>query len=544
MKKTEIADTSNVPFLWESANFYFLLTDRFYNGNKKKKVKLVSHERIGKLRGFMGGDIAGVTQKLNEGYFTDLGVNVLWLTPIFKQTEGGTDEGMGRTYAFHGYWPRDFTAIDPHFGTMEELKELVETAHSKHIRIVMDVIINHIGPVTEKDPVWEKEWVRTGPICTYDNYESTVSCTLVENLPDIRTESDEAVELPSQLVEKWKEEGRYEQEVAELDAFFERTSLPRSPKNHIIKWITDYVRELGIDGFRFDTVKHVEEAVFNDVKQEGLLALKEWKEKNPSKKMDNSEFFMAGEVYGYGASSKNYYDFGDKKVDYFKNGFDGLINFQFLHDAQEKGYEELFSFYNILLATPEMKGNHILNYLSSHDDEKPFDPTRLKPIESANKLLLSPGASQIYYGDEIARSLKIEGTEGDATLRSFMNWEDLESNEEVNGFKTKDILTHWQKIGKFRASHPAVGAGKHTLISKSPYIFSRSFQRGDFKENVVVGLELPTGKKVVEVKGNFADGSTVLDKYSGKTAEVKDGKVIIDSLFEYILLESLPGNVL
>ncbi len=453
--ETETIEKAKAPFLWESANFYFLLTDRFNNGNKENDVNFGRDEPTGKLRGFMGGDIAGVTQKLNEGYFTDLGINALWLTPFFKQIEGGVDEGTGKTYPFHGYWPRDFTALDPNFGTMEELKELVETAHSKNIRIVMDVIVNHIGPVTEKDPIWKKEWVRTKPTCTYKGYETTVSCTLVDNLPDVKTESDEAVKLPNQLVEKWKEEGRYEQEVAELDAFFERTKLSRSPKNYIVKWITDYVRELGVDAFRFDTVKHVEEAVFNDVKSEGLLALKDWKEKNPTKKMDDTEFFMVGEVYGYGASGKNNYDFGDKKVDYFANGFNSLISFQFLYDAKDKSYEELFSFYDTLLATPEMKGNGILNYLSSHDDGNPFDPTRLKPIESATKLLLSPGSSQVYYGDETARSLKIEGTEGDATLRSFMNWEDIENNTEVNGFKTKDILAHWQKLGKFRASAPS-----------------------------------------------------------------------------------------
>jgi alpha-amylase len=300
------------------------------------------------------------------------------------------------------------------------------------------------------------------------------------------------------------------------------------------------VRELGVDAFRFDTVKHVEEAVFKDVKTEGLLALKDWKEKNPTKKLDDTEFFMVGEVYGYGASGKNVYDFGDKKVDYFANGFNSLISFQFLYDAKAKSYEELFSFYETLLNEPEMKGNGILNYLSSHDDGNPFDPTRLKPIESANKLLLSPGSSQVYYGDETARSLKIEGTEGDATLRSFMNWEAIENNTEVNGFKTKDILSHWQKLGKFRASHPAIGAGKHIMISESPYVFSRSFERGDFKENVVVGLELPAGKKEISVKDNFADGSTVLDTYSGKTAEVKGGKVMIDSPFEYVLLEGKP----
>ena len=67
----------------------------------------------------------------------------------------------------------------------------------------MDAVVNHTRPVTDKDPVWSDDWVRTGPTCTFDNYENTVSCTLVENLPDIKTENNNEVELPPQLAKKW-----------------------------------------------------------------------------------------------------------------------------------------------------------------------------------------------------------------------------------------------------------------------------------------------------------------------------------------------------
>ena len=91
---------------------------------------------------------------------------------------------------------------------------------------------------------------------------------MVENLPDIKTESNDAVELPPQLVEKWKAEGRYEQEVKELDEFFARTGHPRAPRFYIMKWLTDYITEFGIDGYRVDTVKHTEEFVWQEFKQE------------------------------------------------------------------------------------------------------------------------------------------------------------------------------------------------------------------------------------------------------------------------------------
>jgi len=153
------------------------------------------------------------------------GINAIWFTPVVEQIHGGTDEGTGFTYAFHGYWAKDWTALDPNFGSMEDLAELVSVAHQHGIRIVMDAVINHTGPVTEQDKVWPNDWVRTSPKCEYSSYETAVPCTLVENLHDILTESNENVELPTELVEKWKKEGRYEQEMAELDAFFERTGL-------------------------------------------------------------------------------------------------------------------------------------------------------------------------------------------------------------------------------------------------------------------------------------------------------------------------------
>ena len=153
----------DVPFVWEGANLYFLLTDRFYNGDPSNDINFNRDENPAMLRGFEGGDIKGVIQKIEDGYFTNLGINAIWLTPIVEQIHGGTDEGTGKTYGFHGYWAKDWTSLDPNFGTKEDLKNLVEIAHGKGIRIVLDAVVNHTGPVTEKDPVWPDDWVRTGP---------------------------------------------------------------------------------------------------------------------------------------------------------------------------------------------------------------------------------------------------------------------------------------------------------------------------------------------------------------------------------------------
>lgn len=527
----EPVEKKETPFVWKNANLYFLLTDRFNNGDTTNDINFDRTEKTGKLRGFEGGDIKGITQKIKEGYFTDLGINAIWMTPIVEQIHGGTDEGTGVTYGFHGYWASDWTAIDPNYGTKEDLKELVKEAHKNGIRILLDAVINHTGPVTEKDPVWPSGWVRTAPKCEYNNYENTIKCTLVKNLPDIRTDSDVEVELPPQLVAKWKAEGRYEQEVKELDDFFKRTGYPRAPRFYIMKWLTDYITEFGIDGYRVDTVKHTEENVWQEFKKECDVAFAKYKKDNPDKVLDDNDFYLVGEVYGYGISSGKLYDFGDKRVDYFDKSFNDLINFEFKWNAKQRSMEEVFSRYDSILNT-ELAGFGTLNYLSSHDDGQPFDAKREKPYATANWLLLAPGASQTYYGDESARSLVIEGTEGDATLRSFMNWDAV-----MNDQKTKNILLHWQLLGKFRNNHPSIGAGRHQMIQSSPYTFSRSYANGDYTDAVVIALDAPVGEKLIEVKGIFDDGTKVRDAYSGAEAIVKDGKVSFKSFDVFVLLE-------
>lgn len=525
-QQTVAKNESKTPFIWENANVYFLVTDRFLNGNTTNDAIIKRDKPTGKLRGFEGGDIRGVIQKLEEGYFTDLGITAIWMTPVVEQIHGSVDEGTGNTYGFHGYWTKDWTALDPSYGTREDLAELVEKAHAKGIRIMLDAVINHTGHATELDPKYPDDWVRSEPNCTYKSYDTYINCTLVTGLFDVKTESNQNVGLPEMLIEKWKKEGRYEQEVAELNAFFAKTGYPRAPKYYIMKWLADYITDFGIDAYRVDTVKHTTEDVWFDFGKVCQMTFEEYKKNNPNKVLDNNKFFLVGEVYGYGLHGKQFYDYGDKKVNYFQNGFQSLINFDFKGDAN-KSYEELFANYSSVLQS-DLKGLSVMNYLSSHDDSWPFDKKREKTFEAGIKLLLSPGIAQVYYGDELARPLEVEGAKGDANLRSMMNWEELTYNK--NAYK---LLYHYQRLGNFRKNHPAVGAGIHAKISDAPYVFSRVYNH----DKVVVGLDLPLGKKEISVGTIFENGTKVVDVYSNQTSQVVNGKVIVDSPYNILLLE-------
>ena len=524
------ATAPGLAMFWNSATVYFLLTDRFQDADSTNDHALGRAQDGAVLRSFQGGDLLGVRRKIDEGYFDSLGVDAIWLTPFVEQVHGSVNEGTGKTYGYHGYWTRDWTAVDPELGTKDDLRALVDAAHRHGIRVLMDAVINHTGPVTPQDPPWPGDWVRSGPNCTYRDYATTVDCNLVATLPDVRTDRNDPVELPAALLDKWAREGRRDQELTGLDAFFRRTGYPRAPRYYVIKWLTDWVREFGFDGYRVDTAKHFGEGVSTELKREAERAFADWKRAHPAQALDSLPFYMVGEVFGWEPSQGRAFNFGDRTVDFFAHGYDGLINFAFKSDAAGS-LDSLFSRYSATLHGGALQGVTLLNYLSSHDDGGPYDRERKDPLGAGTRLLLAPGAAQIYYGDELSRPLTIPGAEGDANLRSFMNWTDLE-----RGGATAQTLEHWRKLGRFRRAHPAVGAGVHRTLQAKPFIFSRTLETGGRVDRVLVAMDQGEGNKTIPVFGVFPDGTELVDAYSGAGGRVMGGKVTLTSTSGLVLL--------
>ncbi len=531
----------NAPFIWENANVYFLLTDRFLDGDPSNNFSYGRQQDAATLRNFEGGDLKGITQRITENYFSDLGISAIWLTPPIEQIHGFVDEGSGKTYGYHGYWARDWTMIDQNYGSMDDFKAMVDSAHARGIRVVMDVVLNHVGPENSLDqPNWPSNWVRTSPTCDFSSKQGTQECTLVANLPDIYTESESAVDLPQWLKDKWAAEGRLQQELDELDAFFARTGFPRAPKYYIIKWLTDYVRELGIDGFRVDTTKHIDAPdAWPQLKSEAVWALRQWKQDNPAKKLDDLEFWMTGEVFDYRSSMGRTFTGNGFSEDYFNFGFDNLIDFEFKDLAKNAGLEQLFSTYSNRLQN-ELSGVSVLNYTSNHDvnSSQLFDGNRTRSFEAGTKLLLTPGGTQVYYGDETNRTLTAQAN-GDASLRSKMNWDQLNSsNNSEEAILARQVLGHWQKLGRFRREHVSVGAGVHTKLQDTPYAFKREYNGSSLNDRVVVydGVEEDPQANTVSVFGVFPNGTEVLDYFSGQSGVVENGNVTIDTPFGTLLL--------
>ncbi len=505
---------------------YFVMTDRFYDGDPSNDGSYGRHQEQDPkddVGTFHGGDLKGLTLKLKEGWFRQLGVNALWITAPYEQIHGWVVGGREefRHYAYHGYYALDYTKLDRNMGTPEDLREFVDTAHSQGIRVLFDVVMNHPGyldlqtahdlhvnvlwPGWEKATVknyhsfidynsdawsdwWGRDWVRAGLPGYIDGGRNDLTMQIAY-LPDFRTESTKPVKVPVFL--------RNKPGTGAVD-------LPDTPvRGYLIKWLTDWVREYGIDGFRCDTVKHVEPEAWAALKESAAKALAEFKAKNPTRKVDDAPFWMVGEYWGAGPEIH--------KMERY--GFDAMINFEFQGAAEEDAGkpEKLFKEYAGLQAG---KPVHMLNYLSSHDTRL-FDRTKL--IEGGTALLLAPGGVQIFYGDETARP---EGykprTDPQQATRSDMNWSAVDAK----------VLAHWRKLGTFRERHCALAIGAHHELSASPYVFSRvDAASGD---RVVVGMGL-TGPSAVPVAGVFQDGEAVEDAYTGKVAQVANGRVQVQA---------------
>ena len=515
---------------------YFLMTDRFHNGDPSndhsygRQREALPKDDVGT---FHGGDLKGVTLKLKEGWFKDLGVNAIWITAPYEQIHGWVQGGNKefKHYAYHGYYALDYTVLDKNMGTPEDLKELVATAHAQGIRILFDVVMNHPGyldlqtardlkvdvlwPGNEAATLrsyhnyidynsfkfadwWGRAWVRAGLPGYMDGGRDDLTMQLAF-LPDFRTESKDFVTLPTFLKAK---------------ADTRAVDLPGTTvRGYLIHWLTDWVRTYGVDGFRCDTVKHVEPEAWAELKREGVKALAEWKAKNPSR-IDDAPFWMVGEYWGVGPALHAAHSYG----------FDAMINFDF--QGQEEDFaqpEKLFSAYaKVQAGLPA----HMLNYLSSHDT-KLFDRTRL--AEGGAALLLAPGGVQIFYGDETARPVGYEPrTDRQQGTRSDMNWSAVDVK----------VLAHWRKLGTFRARHVALARGEHHQLAAAPYTFSRiDAATGD---RVVVAMNAK-GEVAIPVAGVFQDGATLQDAYTGRSAKVAGGKVSLQA-DNYVLLERVQDE--
>jgi alpha-amylase len=513
-------------FDWRNATVYFVMTDRFLDGDPSNNGSYGrTRDGAKEIGTWHGGDLKGLTAKLD--YIQGLGATAIWITSPVEQVHGWVAGGGGgdfKHYGYHGYWALDFTRLDANLGTPADLTELVSQAHARGIRVLLDVVLNHPGYATGDDLLsylpevfkpggaaafpawtpptggsyfgwndlvdykstdwqrwWGTTWIRAGTNPgEFPGYQHPGTDELTKgltSLPDFMTESATPVVMPTLFQRKAALAG------AKGGTGF--TSVPpgATVRSMLTGWHADWVRTYGVDGFRCDTALNVEQASFGALKTATAAALAEWKAAHPAEKLDDAPFWMTGEVWDHAVAKDAYYTEG---------GFDSLINFRFRRQLRDEVFakqptlaeaaEALEAIYAEQAAALDSNRIQALSYLSSHDTSLFFtdiakgDAARQR--EAGTALLLAPGGVQIYYGDESGRPFGPTGSDGTAGTRSDMNWSTTDAA----------ILAHWQKLGTFRKRHNAVGAGLHRRLASpgGSYAFSRTLGSGAGADAVVV----------------------------------------------------------
>lgn len=452
-------------FDWDEAVVYFMMTDRFFDGNKSNNTASGA-DTYGKNPGlYHGGDFAGVTAKLD--YLQDLGVNTIWITPIVENIKGVdvTDEGskdVPYNAAYHGYWASDFTKLNPTLGTTEEFETMISEAHKRGMRIMVDIVVNHAGYGTEStfaDMLRDKS-VSEGDIKSWQS-----------GLPDFATEN---ADVRAKLVE----------------------------------WQTSWMKDYGVDYFRVDTVKHVDSTTWAALKNSTT-------EVNPS-------FKMIGEYFGAGyASNGSSLGTGQMDADLDFDFNDQATSFV---SGNISSVEKFLSARNSALNNTYMTGQ----FLSSHDEDgfkaalmkgKGYteDQATSAALVAATLQLTAKGIPVIYYGEEV-------GLSGLNNYPYQTNRYDMDFS-----LATEDNVTyqHYKTMLSIRNAYTDVFArGSRTSILSSDEdgydVIARSY--GD--TTLYVGMNINDTAKEVKVPVSLAAGTEVKDLYSGATYTVGNDKTV------------------
>ncbi len=496
-------------FDWRDSVIYFAFVDRFFDGNPANNCNVSGVS--GPIANYQGGDWVGIKQKIDGGYFTDLGINTLWLTvPLNNTNQVGRGVG-GDTHqysGYHGYWPQIDDPQNPGnlsaescFGTAAELKTLVASAHAKGIKVLFDYAMVHVhkdsGIFTQRPQwFWPNDNGRGGNClcgqgCSWDNMPDRERCWFTDYLPH------------------WN--------YTNVDA-----------RNYSVKNAIEWAKQFDIDGFRADAIKHVDISWLTQLRAQIKTEI-------TAKQSPQQRFYMVGETYDFGNREvlKSYVDPQTK--------LDGQFDFPLRKNIVEavvmrkhQGMTELANFMNgndsyygrnAIMST--FIGNHDLPriiHLAANsrlwgDDQgsdgkdrswanQPTIPQEREAFERiANAfgvIFTNPGAPLVYYGDEIG----LPGA-GDPDNRRFMQWSNLNANQTFLKDRVKRLL-------EIRSKHPATRRGTRATIQSDAdvWLFSRvdsatndtvyvAINRGD-SDKTVSGL--PSGALTELVTGTSLNG--------------------------------------
>jgi glycosidase len=467
-------------FDWRDAVLYFVFVDRFFDGDPSNNGSPVPN--VPTAANFQGGDFAGVTQKIEEGYFTDLGINALWLSVPMDNTEASGPGDDGQNYsAYHGYWPQDLDATESRFGTLEELQALVAAAHAKDIKVIVDYAMNHVhetSPVYTQHPDWfwpldnGGQYCVCGAGCSWDGAQGK-RCWFRDYLPDFN---------------------------------FTNAAARDFSVSNAIEWI----EKTNIDGFRLDAVKHIEDSWLLDLRS---------RVKSEIESVTQQHFYMVGETFTGDKATIAYYVNPSTMLD---GQFDfplraSIVSTMLIRNGSMADLESFLDQNDGYYGSGIMStfvGNHDVPRSIHFATDTPLwsDPwaggkeiawnnqpgvvggmSAYERFATAFTLIYTlPGVPLVYYGDEIG----LPGA-GDPDNRRFMQWSGYSAGQSF-------LKAHLVKLAEVRAAHPALRRGTRTTLSVQNDTFAYRMQDG--ADVVIVAINRGNAQANV---GGIPDGTYV-----------------------------------
>lgn len=463
-------------FDWDEAVIYFAVTDRFFDGDASNNDAYgVGDYNVGEKGGssYHGGDFAGLNQKLD--YLKDLGVNTIWITPIVENiTEDQHDnETDTATYGYHGYWASDFTKLNKHLGKEQQFKALLDAAHSKGMKIMVDVVLNHAGYGRE------------------DYFNSILTDADGNSISMIRDSSNTI-----------SGDDKYDS-LSDLPDFVTEN---KAVTDQLVAWQTEWMSKYNIDYYRVDTVKHVETTT--------------WAAFKNSLTKVNPDFKMIGEYSGAGYAN-NAGELGTGTMD-------ALLDFDFNDFAQNFVTGNISSVENSL-----QKRNNAINntsvmgsFLSSHDEDtlqyKLVHESKISEEEAYNLMkvaatlqITAKGQPVLYYGEEIGQ--------GGAnnwpyqTNRRDFDWTELEKQKA----DSNSIYNHYKTMLAIRNAYTDVFArGNRSTVAVSDADGYEVISRSYGNSTLYVGMNVKEAEKEVAIPVAESAGTVLKNLYDGKTYTV------------------------
>lgn len=463
-------------FDWDEAVIYFAVTDRFFDGDAENNNAYgVGDYNIGEKGGssYHGGDFAGLNQKLD--YLKDLGVNTIWITPIVENiTEDQHDnETDTATYGYHGYWASDFTKLNKHLGTEQQFKALLDAAHSKGMKIMVDVVLNHAGYGTE------------------DYFNRILTDADGNSISMIRDSSNTI-----------SGDDKYDS-LSDLPDFVTEN---KAVTDQLVTWQTEWMSKYSIDYYRVDTVKHVETTT--------------WEAFKNSLTKVNPDFKMIGEYSGAG--------YANNAGELGTGSMDALLDFDFNDFAQKfvtgdiSGVESSLQKRNGAINNTATMGS----FLSSHDEDtlqyKLVNESKISEEEAYNLMkvaatlqITAKGQPVLYYGEEIgqggANNWPLQ------TNRRDFDWTELEKQKA----DSNSIYNHYKTMLAIRNAYTDVFArGNRSTAAVSDADGYEVISRSYGNSTLYVGMNVKEAEKEVVIPVAESAGTVLKNLYDGKTYTV------------------------